>query len=160
MIVLGIDPGLHRTGYAVTDGLRLLRAGVLETNPADPLPMRLLEVHAGILELAKDAKPAAAGVEQLVFVKNVTNGIAVAQARGAALLALAQLGVPVFEPLPMEVKMAVGLSGSAGKAQVGKAVARVFGLQKPPSPDDAADALAVARWCAAAAGRQERGQVV
>ena len=98
-------------------------------------------------ELIELHRPSLIAVERLYFSRNVQTAFAVGQARGVVLLAAAQAGVPVREATPSEVKSAVAGHGSADKAQIGRMVVLELGLSEVPTPDDAADALAVAIWC-------------
>jgi crossover junction endodeoxyribonuclease RuvC len=148
LIVLGIDPGTAATGYGIVQRtgseLRALDYGCLETLSTQALPQRLLEIHAGVIELIETHDPAFLGVERLFFNRNVMTAFAVGQARGVVLLAAAERGIPVFEYGPHEVKMAVTGYGRADKGQVQRMVQLMLHLEKLPRPDDAADALAVA----------------
>jgi crossover junction endodeoxyribonuclease RuvC len=148
MIVLGIDPGTASTGYGVVEGagsrLRALAAGVIETHAGTPLERRLAEIHACAGDLLDDYSPAAVAIEELYFGANARTAFAVGQARGVVLLAAGQRGVPSRSYTPQQVKDAVCGHGRAGKEQVASMVARLLGLAGPPTPDHAADALAVA----------------
>ena len=148
MIVLGIDPGTASTGYGVVfshgSRLRALAAGVIETRPGVPLERRLAEIHARAGELIAEHEVDAVSVEELYFGANVRTAFAVGQARGVILLAAGQAGVPCRGYTPQQVKAAVCGSGRADKDQVGRMVARLLGLAEVPTPDHAADALAVA----------------
>ena len=147
MIVLGIDPGTASLGYGIVERtgshLRSLGHGVISTSADSALPQRLLEIHRAVEALIAEHRPALVGVERLFFSKNVQTAFAVGQARGVVLLAAAAAGIPVREATPNEVKVAVTGYGAADKEQVGRMVAVVLGLAEPPTPDDAADALAV-----------------
>lgn len=147
MITLGVDPGTAIMGFGVIHGdsePRLLAHGVVRTQSSEPMPDRLLQLFNGLTQIIQDHKPDVMAVEQLFFARNVTNALAVGQARGVALLAGAQHGVPVFEYKPSEVKLAVAGHGGADKQQVQSMVQLILGLDTVPHPDDAADALAVA----------------
>src|SRR6185437_4576925 len=148
MIVLGIDPGTANTGYGVVRGagsrLRALDEGVIQTRPGVPLERRLADIHQRVGELLDRHRPAALAIEELYFGANVRTAFAVGQARGVVLLAAGERGVPSRSYTPQQVKDAVCGHGRAGKDQVGRMVARLLGLSGPPSPDHAADALAVA----------------
>jgi crossover junction endodeoxyribonuclease RuvC len=148
MIVLGIDPGIANTGFGVLEGsgskLRLHGAGVIETPAGSPLERRLAEIHACVWDLLDEHGADAVAVEELYFGANARTAFAVGQARGVVLLAAGQRGVPSRSYTPQQVKDAVCGNGRAGKDQVGRMVARLVGLSAPPSPDHAADALAVA----------------
>jgi crossover junction endodeoxyribonuclease RuvC len=146
--VIGIDPGLASTGWGVVsfDGSRFIHEGhgVVTTDPAAPLPHRLLKIHSEIRKVLAAHSPSEAGVEDLFFSKNVTSAIQVAQARGVVLLALAQSRIQVGTYSPQQVKQAVIGRGKAAKDQVQRMVGIVLGLEEIPGPDHAADALAVA----------------
>ena len=148
MIVLGIDPGTASTGYGVVQSLgsRLsaLEHGVIQTHPGVPLERRLADIHARVGGLLDSHAPAAVAIEELYFGANARTAFAVGQARGVVLLAAGQRGIPSRSYTPQQVKGAVCGHGRAGKDQVGRMVARLLGLPEPPSPDHAADALAVA----------------
>ena len=146
--LLGIDPGLAATGWGVVrfDGARFRHVahGVVSTGPELPLPDRLRAIYEGILSVLDEYQPDEAGVEELYFARNVASAIPVAHARGVAVLALGQRGVPTGFYQPQQVKQAVIGKGRAEKGQVQRLVAVLLGLAEIPSPDHAADALAVA----------------
>ena len=148
MIVLGIDPGTADTGYGLVESkgcrLRALASGVIQTRPGAPLERRLAAIHAGVEELVGAHDPDTVAVEQLYFGTNVQTAFAVGQARGVVLLVAGQRGLPVRSYTPQQVKGAVCGNGRADKEQVARMVARLLGLPAPPTPDHAADALAVA----------------
>ena len=146
--VLGIDPGLSRCGYGVVrrDGHRLVPVafGVLRTPTDLGLAERLAMLQHDMEELFDDLRPAALAVERILFQVNARTAISVGQASGLALAAAARRGIPVTHYSPNEVKLAVTGYGAAEKAQVQEMVARLCNLDAPPSPPDAADALALA----------------
>ena len=148
MIILGVDPGTAALGYGIVDRtggkLRAIDYGCLETSPDLGLPERLLAIHAFLSDLIELHEPAVVAVERLFFSRNAQTAIAVGQARGVVLLAAAQHGRPVREATPNEVKTAVAGYGAADKGQVQRMVQLVLGMRELPTPDDAADALAVA----------------
>jgi crossover junction endodeoxyribonuclease RuvC len=148
MVVMGIDPGTASTGYGVVQsvGSRLLDLadGVIQTQPGTPLERRLADIHTRVGELLDEHLPEAVAIEELYFGANVRTAFAVGQARGVVLLAAGQRGVPSHSYTPQQVKAAVCGHGRAGKDQVARMVAQLLGLPAPPSPDHAADALAVA----------------
>ncbi|MCC6314294.1 MAG: crossover junction endodeoxyribonuclease RuvC [Thermomicrobiales bacterium] len=147
MLTLGIDPGTARLGFGLVvagDTPRALDFGVIETTSARPMPERLAHLFDAVADLIATHRPDALAVEQLFFARNVTNALAVGQARGVVLLAAARSGVEVAEYTPSEVKQAVSGYGKADKAQMQEMVRLILGLDRAPQPDDAADALAVA----------------
>ncbi|MFY1642564.1 crossover junction endodeoxyribonuclease RuvC [Methanoculleus bourgensis] len=147
-IVIGIDPGVARTGYGV---LRRcdpyptpLAFGCIET-PSNHRPSRrLLEIYEKISLLIDEYTPECLAMEQLFFSRNVTSAMHVSEARGVILLAAEQRGIPVTEYTPNQVKLAVTGSGRADKHQVQEMMRRLLRLQELPRPDDAADGLAIA----------------
>jgi crossover junction endodeoxyribonuclease RuvC len=148
MLVLGIDPGLAITGYGLVAGdgseLEPIAHGVLRTPANTPIPDRLCQLHAALLALLAQYRPDAAAVEELFFSTNARTAIMVGEARGVALLALAQAGLPISEYTPLQVKQSVTGYGQADKRQVQEMVRLLLNLGDIPRPDDAADALAVA----------------
>ena len=148
MVVLGIDPGTASTGFGIvrSAGTRLhaVVQGVIETSPRAAPERRLAEIHGRVTELIEEHAPEAVAIEELYFGANVRTAFAVGQARGVVLLAAGQQGVPSRSYTPQQVKGAVCGNGRAEKDQVARMVARLLGLAAPPTPDHAADALAVA----------------
>ena len=148
MRVLGIDPGTATTGYGVVEevggSLKALVSGVIKTEAARPPAARLQVIYREVKELAAAWEPAEAAVEELFFSRNVRTAMSVGQARGVALLALADAGLSIAEYTPLVIKQAVTGYGSADKAQMQEMTRLLLGLKEPPRPDDAADALAVA----------------
>lgn len=149
MLVLGIDPGTATTGYGFVretdrDGLAPIAFGVILTPAGMSAAERLVILHRQLSDLILLHCPQSAAVERLFFQRNVTTAMAVGQARGVALLAIAQAGVAVAEYTPMEVKQSVCGYGGADKRQIQEMVRALLGLKEIPRPDDAADALAIA----------------
>lgn len=148
MVVLGIDPGTANTGYGVVlvrgGTLAALDGGVIATGPSEPLERRLARIHARVSDLIAEHRPEALAIEELYFGQNARSAFAVGQARGVVLLSAGMAGVPCFSYTPQAVKQAVCGSGAAGKEQVQRMVGALLALPAPPSPDHAADALAVA----------------
>jgi crossover junction endodeoxyribonuclease RuvC len=148
MRVLGVDPGLARTGVAVVEGapgaLRLVHAGCVTTSPGVPDAVRLVALFDALCDLAAVHKPEMAAVEQLFFATNRTTAMRVGEARGVALCALARAGLEVAEYTPMQVKESVAGYGGATKPQVGRMVRTLLRVDDIPGPDDTADACAVA----------------
>ena len=148
MFVLGIDPGLTRCGYGAVvrqDGnLRAVAAGVLRTETALDVAVRLAELQDGIRSLLRELAPEVVAVERLFFQSNVRTAMSVGQASGVVLAEAAAAGCTVVQYTPNEVKSAVTGSGGAGKEQVQRMVQAILGLATTPRPPDAADALALA----------------
>lgn len=149
MLTIGIDPGTETTGYGLVseddDGsISLVNFGVIKTNKKSPPEYRLQHIYEELEKLIFLNSPENAAVEKLFFQKNVTNAIAVGQARGVILLSLSKAKIPVAEYTPNEVKQCVTGYGNADKKQVQEMVRVLLELEKIPKPDDAADALAIA----------------
>ncbi len=146
--VLGIDPGTAVTGYGVVDydGRTpvLLECGVIRTNAKDPLPSRLLNIHAGITELIVRHQPDSVAVEDVFYAKNVRTTIVLGHARGVILLAAQQAALTIHEFPPAEIKKAITGTGAATKQQVQFMVTKLLRLKTAPQPADAADGVAAA----------------
>jgi crossover junction endodeoxyribonuclease RuvC len=150
VFVLGIDPGLSRCGYGCVEarpgrgGARPVAAGVLRTPVDAPVPERLGELQRELRALLAELRPAAVAVEKVFFQVNATTAIGVAQASGLALAEAVNAGADVAEYTPNQVKEAVAGWGGADKAEVGRMVQVLLGLDAPLRPADAADAAALA----------------
>lgn len=148
MRVLGIDPGTAITGYGVIEGdgdsIALTTYGAITTPAGQPLAERLQHIYRELRTLISEWHPESAAVEELFFSKNARTALVVGHARGVALLALIDAGLPIQEYKPAEIKQAVAGYGGAPKQQVQGMVQLLLGLDDIPRPDDAADALAVA----------------
>ena len=148
MLALGIDPGTAICGYGFVENINgLLTAknfGVITTSPQARMQDRLLKIYSELNTLIKALQPQVMGVEKLFFGKNATTAIPVGQARGVVLLCAAQNNLELVEITPNEVKQSITGYGAADKAQVIYMVTKILNLAEPPSPDDAADALAIA----------------
>lgn len=144
MFVLGIDPGLTTTGYAViTDG-EIAAMGVIRTSRDDATPVRLAEIRRDLANLIKEFSPSVMAIEQVFVNRNLQTATSVVRASGAAMIAAAEAGIPVVEYSPSAVKSAVAGYGRAPKEQVQRMVAVRMGLPEIPTPPDAADAVAIA----------------
>ncbi|KQQ01423.1 MULTISPECIES: crossover junction endodeoxyribonuclease RuvC [unclassified Rathayibacter] len=149
MRVLGIDPGLTRCGVGIVDVGRdrratLVHVSVLRTPTDDPLERRLLALGDGIEALLDEHRPDAVAIERVFAQNNVRTVMGIAQISGVALVAAARRSLPVGMHTPSEVKAAVTGYGAADKRQVTAMIQRVLRLDAPPTPADAADALALA----------------
>jgi crossover junction endodeoxyribonuclease RuvC len=145
---MGIDPGVANTGFGVVrvagGAMSAVDGGVIEAPAELESAGRLARIHAALSELIAWHEPAAVALEDLYFGRNVRSALGVGQARGVAMLAAAERGIPCFDYTPHAVKMAVCGSGSAAKGQVQRMVGTLLHLPAPPASDHAADALAVA----------------
>jgi crossover junction endodeoxyribonuclease RuvC len=148
VVIVGFDPGLATLGYGVIEvnnnSVKMLDYGAVITPKEDSLPLRLEKIEKGVKYILEKFKPEEIAVEELFFVKNITNGIAVAHARGVLLLTATKYCDKLFEYTPLQIKQALTGYGRAEKRQIQEMVKTYLKLEKIPRPDDAADALAVA----------------
>ncbi|MBN1264589.1 MAG: crossover junction endodeoxyribonuclease RuvC [Anaerolineales bacterium] len=163
MRVIGIDPGTALTGYGVLEtdehgSITTLDYGVIETLKDRTPSERLLDLYNKLIKVIQLHRPAQGAVEKLFFQKNVKTALSVGQARGVVMLGLEQNGITPVEYTPNEIKLAVTGYGAADKKQVQKMVQMLLKLDSIPTPDDAADALAVAICHLHSASFQQRIQ--
>jgi crossover junction endodeoxyribonuclease RuvC len=146
--IFGIDPGSERTGYGCVELTssrhHLVACGHLSAPAGAAFPDKLKLIHAGLVRLMAAHRPDCVAVENIFHARNVRSALKLGHARGVALLAAAEAGLPIFEYTPAEVKRAVVGFGRAEKHQVQQMVKLLLGLESLPAPHDAADALAVA----------------
>lgn len=148
MRVLGVDPGLGRTGVALVEGhpgsLRLVHAECIETGPEEADGPRLLALSRLLSQLAVSHNPDVAAVERLFFSTNRQTAMRVSQARGVILCTLAAARIPIAEYTPNEIKESIAGYGGATKRQVLRMCEALLGVEKIAGPDDTADACAAA----------------
>jgi crossover junction endodeoxyribonuclease RuvC len=166
MRILGIDPGLNTTGYAVLDfahvgeslrdshsplgetrpqGPQLVEAGVVRGKSAGTLAERVREIHDGVADVIASLKPEVLAIEELYsHYERPTTAILMGHARGVILLAAAQAGIPVESYRATQIKKTITGSGHAPKWQIQEAIRRELNLPALPEPPDVADALAIA----------------
>ncbi|MGB9598262.1 MAG: crossover junction endodeoxyribonuclease RuvC [Minisyncoccales bacterium] len=149
MIILGIDPGLARTGYGVIKVLKnkkmkCLDLGVIETSPELKREERLKKIDDSLGRIIKRYQPNVLATEKVYFFKNLKTVIPVAEASGIVLLNAAKKNIPVFEFTPLEIKFSLTNNGRAEKEEVIKKIKRVFKIRRDFLVDDAFDALACA----------------
>ncbi|GMO64273.1 MAG: crossover junction endodeoxyribonuclease RuvC [Endomicrobiia bacterium] len=149
MIVLGIDPGLSITGWGVTeafsrDKINLVEYGCIKTTHSMPLIERLLSIKIKLQFIIDKYKPNAIAIEELFFLKASKSIVSLGQARGAIILTISLNKIPLFEYNPKLIKIALTGYGSADKYQIQYMVKTLLKLESIPTPDDAADALAIA----------------
>lgn len=146
--MLGVDPGVASTGVGVVRergrDFEPVAYDCIRTAAGTPFPLRLEALHDACAVWLRRHRPDMLAMERLFFTKNAKTAIAVGQAQGAIILAAARARTPVVEYTPVEVKLAVTGDGRADKRAVAMMVQRLLRLDAPPTPDDAADALAVA----------------
>ncbi|HEY0072717.1 MAG TPA: crossover junction endodeoxyribonuclease RuvC [Abditibacteriaceae bacterium] len=157
-LILGVDPGLHRTGYGLVQVQssrrpQFIEAGFLKAKANDPMPVRLQTLFDGLCEVIKEFEPEVVVIEDLFSTyQHPRSALLMAHARGVFLLAAQQSNVPVHSFLPNEVKQVIAGNGHANKAAMQAAVKARLKLAAVPEPPDVADALAIALCFAA---RQE-----
>lgn len=150
MRILGIDPGLRRTGYGIVEvtasGLTLIEGGVIRTDLGQaPLPTRVLEIYRGIREVIGEYRPKVVALEQLfTHYGHPRTAILMGHARGVICLAAAEAGLEVLDYPAARIKAALTGSGRASKDQMQRMIQVRLGLDELPAPHDVADALAVA----------------
>ncbi len=152
MRIVGIDPGLATTGWAVVDFdgreiVEVVNYGIVETKKNLDIGVRLGEIYSDLCEIFKEFKPEFASVELLIFCNNAKTAMKVGEARGVALLALNTCGIEAYDYTPLQVKSSICGYGQADKKQVQENVQRMCSLSSLPEPDDAADAIALAICC-------------
>lgn len=151
MIILGIDPGLAQTGYAILKvndkKIKSISFGCLKTSAKLSLEKRINKIYDHLKKIIKKYKPNKIAVEQLFFCKNVKTALKVGQARGIIYLIASQAKIPISEFTPLQVKQTLTGYGRAEKSQIQKMLKILFNLKNIPQPDDAADALAIAYCC-------------
>jgi len=148
MTIIGIDPGTATTGFSIlkkeNGKIKLLDYGCITTAPHQPLPDRLEQITDNLETLLIQWSPNTAAIEELFFSKNIKTAMSVAQARGAILNQLNKKNIQIAEYNPLEIKNGICGNGRAKKKEIQKMVQLIFNLKKPPQPDDAADAIAIA----------------
>jgi crossover junction endodeoxyribonuclease RuvC len=149
LVIMGVDPGSAVTGFGLiktTQGeeVTLLDYGTIKANRELRQEEKLKKIHDGLLRVMKKLNPDEFAIEEAFYAKNAKTAMVMGQVRGVAILASAQAGIPVAEYSPREIKQSVAGSGGASKSQVQFMVKNLLQLKKPPEPEDAADALAVA----------------
>ena len=146
--IFGIDPGSERTGYGCveTDGRRphLVACGAIAARAGDSFPERLARIHRELTDLLTACRPDCVVIENLFHARNARSALKLGHARGVAMLAAVEAGCGIVEYTPAEVKRAVVGYGRAEKHQVQQMITLLLGLDHPPRPFDASDALAVA----------------
>lgn len=149
MRIVGIDPGLSITGYAVVErsarGIVLIEAGMIRGRSRGDLAARLKEIHDGVADVTRTFQPAAMAIEELYsHYERPRTAILMGHARGVICLAAAQADVPVVSYSATQIKRLLTGNGRAPKSQMQRAICHEFGLAAPPEPPDVADAMALA----------------
>ena len=160
MRVLGLDPGTATFGWGVVEvgGQRPIHVahGALRTTASISLGERLTVLRDGVTALIAEHRPDRIAIERIFSQSNVQSAIAIGAVRGVALLIAADNRIEVVEATPSEMKRAIAGEGRATKAAVTKAITKLLVMKSAPTPDDAADALALALWGAGARKLEHR----
>lgn len=148
MVIMGIDPGLGTTGWAIINGTgdrpELVAYGAIRTRPSEELPDRLLAICKRVGEVLGEHMPDEVVIEDVFLARDTKAALALGQARGAAMLGAALKSVPVRSYTALQVKQSVTGNGHASKDQVAFMVKQLFRLQEAPEPADCSDAAAIA----------------
>ena len=148
MKIFGIDPGSDRTGYGCVEHIGgrhvLVICGSLAGPSNAAFPDKLRAIHSGLAALLSHHRPDCVAIENIFYARNVRSALRLGHARGVALLAAAEAGLPVVEYSPAEIKNAIAGTGRASKEQIQYMVQQLLRLRTAPHPADAADAVAVA----------------
>ena len=148
MIVLGIDPGLTRTGFGLLsiskDIPKIIDYGIIEPNKNDSLSKRLYSIYTDVNQLIKMFNPTIFSIEDIFYGRNVKSALLLGQARGIAMLCAAKYDIPVFEYSAKKVKQAITGNGNADKTQLQYMLKQILKLEHLPSPLDASDAIGIA----------------
>lgn len=148
MRILGIDPGVGRLGWGIVETvphqMKTTHFGCIETKPNSEISGRLYALYDEVCRIIDEYQPEVMAIEDLFFAKNAKTAFSVGQARGVILLAGSQKNLAIFSYTPLQVKSTVAGYGKADKKQVGQMVKLTLRLPKVPTPDDTADALAIA----------------
>ncbi|MBI2446339.1 MAG: crossover junction endodeoxyribonuclease RuvC [Parcubacteria group bacterium] len=147
MIILGIDPGTTRIGYALLNkkdntDVDLITYGCLELQNKNQVE-RLAKISQFISDLIIEYRPEVLAIEKLFFTKNAKTALSVAEARGVIINNANTSNLEVLEFTPLEVKVATTGYGKAEKKEIQKMICRLLNLEKTPQPDDASDAIAI-----------------
>ena len=148
MIVLGIDPGLTKTGFGLlsisNDTPKIIDYGIIEPNKDDNLSKRLYSIYTDMNQLIEMFNPTIVSIEDIFYGRNVKSALLLGQARGIAMLCAAKYDIPVFEYSAKKVKQAVTGNGNADKTQLQYMIKQIFKLKQLPNPLDASDAIGIA----------------
>ena len=148
MIVLGIDPGLTKTGFGLlsisNDTPKIIDYGIIEPNKHDSLSKRLYSIYTDMNQLIEMFNPTIVSIEDIFYGRNVKSALLLGQARGIAMLCAAKYDIPVFEYSAKKVKQAITGNGNADKTQLQYMIKQIFKLKQLPTPLDASDAIGIA----------------
>ena len=147
MIVLGIDPGLTKTGFGLlsisNDTPKIIDYGIIEPNKNDSLSKRLYSIYTDMNQLIEMFNPTIVSIEDVFYGRNVKSALLLGQARGIAMLCAAKYDIPVFEYSAKKVKQAITGNGNADKTQLQYMIKQIFKLKQLPTQLDASDAIGI-----------------
>ena len=148
MKIIGIDPGLVQTGFGIINvrenQVSLIDYGIIKPISSDTLSNRLLTIFNDVSEIVTNYKPQIFAIEDVFYGKNIKSAMRLGQASGAAMVAAASKGMPIYEYSARKVKQSVTGNGNAHKSQIQFMVKAKLKMDHNPEPMDAADALAIA----------------
>ena len=148
MVVIGIDPGIRKTGYGVIRSTNnvpeLVDYGIISSDSTHPVANRIYSIFSDVQDLIDKYNPTVLSIEDIFFGKNVKSMLLLGQARGAALIAAASKDLIIYEYSPKKIKQSLTGNGNSEKHQVQFMVQNILRLSSPPSPHDASEALAAA----------------
>ena len=148
MIIIGIDPGLVKTGYGIIsindDKPELIDFGIISPNLSESVPNRIFTIFSDVQELITEFSPSVFSIEDIFYSRNFKSAMLLGQARGAAVLAAAKYKIPIFEYSAKKVKQSVTGNGNADKTQVQYMIMKILNIKNKSMPLDASDALGIA----------------
>jgi len=148
LTVLGIDPGLSITGFAILtkngDSVELLKCGVIRTDASKKLTERLREINIDLSRIFENDRIDEVAIEKIFFNTNLKTVVSVSEARGVILFTIGKFNKPIYEYTPLEAKKAVLGNGRATKKEIQESIMNLLALKQLPQPDDSADAIAIA----------------
>ena len=148
MVIIGIDPGLVKTGYGIisikNERFELIDFGIIDPNPNDTIPNRIFTIFSDIEQLINTYSPSVFSIEDVFYSRNFKSAMLLGQARGAAVLAAAKYKLPIFEYSAKKVKQSITGNGNADKTQVQYMVIKILNIKTTSMPLDASDALGIA----------------
>ena len=148
MIIIGIDPGLVKTGYGIVsiknERPELIDFGIISPNPNDTISNRIFTIFSDIEQLINTYSPSVFSIEDIFYSRNFKSAMLLGQARGAAVLAAAKYKLPIFEYSAKKVKQSITGNGNADKTQVQYMITKILNIKTTSMPLDASDALGIA----------------
>ena len=148
MLILGVDPGIVKTGYGLisinNNTSTLIDYGVISPNSKDTIPSRLLSIYSDVEELINNFKPNVFSIEDVFYSKNFKSAMLLGQARAVAILCAEKYSIPIFEYSAKKVKQSITGNGNSSKVQVQYMVKKMLKIKNDMMPVDSSDALAIA----------------